>query len=232
MDTLRAKNVAALTALALLAGCGASAPPVAPPVEVSHLAPISRPAHAFREVPAPDWAKKGIYVSQFYGADIFGFPYDNRRNKPPFCQVSGVQTVQDIALDIEGNLIVPDGGSHTIKLFRGPGMCGAGFGSIVDPYGRPSDAASADAATGTIVVGNIEDGSGSKESSGKRFALHAQVRLHDEPHESEDESRRRGRSGEERRLLGISVESEKRGGLDILQTLFRIGTPRGRLSEL
>ncbi len=40
-------------------------------------------------------------------------------------------------------------------------MCGTEVGSVSDPYGQPADAVSTNAATGTIVVGNIFDTSGS-----------------------------------------------------------------------
>ena len=45
-------------------------------------------------------------------------------------------------------------------------MCGKELGSIGDPYGDPSDATSADAANGTIVVGNAYDGSPTEDAPG------------------------------------------------------------------
>ncbi|MGC2404878.1 MAG: hypothetical protein WA431_00520, partial [Candidatus Cybelea sp.] len=64
-------------ALIILAGCSASQAP---------LAPSGAPAvHAIREIPTPDSAKKGLYVSEFYGDAVYGYAYNNHRGKPPFC---------------------------------------------------------------------------------------------------------------------------------------------------
>src|SRR5579883_727962 len=84
---------------------------------------------------SPDKKKKkgGIYVSEFYGSDIYGYTNPDSSNGAPICTVSGVSYPNSIAVDGKGNLI--------------------------DPYGQPSDASSANAATGTIVVGNIFDNS-------------------------------------------------------------------------
>jgi hypothetical protein len=103
----------------------------------------------------------GIYVSQFYGTTIYGYPHKNTANNPPECSISGNEAVNDIAVDGKGNLMVPDGEARAIYVYQGPGMCGSEVGSpISDPYGQPSDAASADAVNGTIAVGNIFDSSG------------------------------------------------------------------------
>ena len=74
--------------------------------------------------------------------------------------MSPVSSVNDIAVDGKGNLIDPDGGTRTVIVFKGPGMCGPSIGSVSDPYGQPSDAASINAATGTIAVANIFGTSG------------------------------------------------------------------------
>jgi hypothetical protein len=147
-----APRLSICAALAMLAGCSASQAPLAPAGASATL--------AIREIPAPESAKKGLYVSEFYGDAVYGYAYNNRRGKRPFCNVPGVQYVNDIAVDVQGNLIIPDGGSRTIKVFQGPAMCGQSLGSVADPYGQPSDAASADAANGTIVVANEFNGSG------------------------------------------------------------------------
>jgi len=97
---------------------------------------------------------------------IQGYGSDNRRNKPPVCQVSGVSYVNDVAVDGKGNLIDPDGGTRTIIVFRGPQMCGPRLATIADPYGMPSDAAGADAQNAPIVVGNVFDGPASKPTAG------------------------------------------------------------------
>lgn len=146
------------SALVMLAGCSASQAPLTPSGALAAL--------AIREIPAPDSAKKGLYVSEFYGNAVYGYAYNNRRAKPPFCNVPGVQYVNDIAVDVQGNLIIPNGGSRTIEVFQGPAMCGQSLGAVADPYGQPSDAASADAANGTIVVANEFDGYGTKQYPG------------------------------------------------------------------
>jgi len=112
--------------------------------------------------------KGGIYVSSFEGGSILGYRNPNLKNDGPFCTVRSLGAVNDIAVDAKGYLIVPaintsEGGFVTV--FRGPGMCGAQDGPAVsDPYGQPSDAASANASVGTIVVGNIFDKSDSPGS--------------------------------------------------------------------
>lgn len=114
---------------------------------------------------APDATKKkgGIYASEFFGARINGYPLSNRHNKPPTCTL-GASYPNDIAVDRRGDLIDPDGGTRTVIVYKGPGMCGADIGSFADPYGQPSDAASANAKTGVIAVANIFGNSGAAGS--------------------------------------------------------------------
>lgn len=102
----------------------------------------------------------GIYASEFRGSSILGYSNPNRGNRGPTCSETGVASVNGVAVDGKGNLIDPDGGSRSVIVFAGPGMCGPKLGSVADPYGQPADAASVNAATGTIVVGNIFDTSG------------------------------------------------------------------------
>jgi hypothetical protein len=104
----------------------------------------------------------GIYASEFYGSDAYGYSDPNNGNAPPLCSDGPLQYPNDIALDHKGDLIDPDGGTDTIVLFAGPNLCGAEIGSISDPFGQPSDASSRNvlgvkAAGDTIVVGNIYD---------------------------------------------------------------------------
>ncbi len=113
---------------------------------------------------SPDKKKKmpktGIYVAEFYGSDIFGYPLNNKANKKPICMVQGVSDVNDIAVDGKGNLIDPDGGSQYIYVYKGPTMCsGKQIGLIADTIGQAADATSADAATGTIAVSQLADAS-------------------------------------------------------------------------
>jgi hypothetical protein len=102
----------------------------------------------------------GLYAGEFEGSDIYGYPRNNSLNGPPTCSVAGVSHPNDIAMDGKGRLIDPDGGTRTVIVFQGPGMCGSEVGSISDPYGQPSDASSPDAVNGTIAVGNIFDNKG------------------------------------------------------------------------
>ena len=106
---------------------------------------------------------KGIYVSTFDGTSLFGFPKNNAGNGPSTCSVATGGGVNSFGVDNSGNLIVPNGdevsGEHTLYVY-GPGMCGPFLGSIVDPYGQPSDASAVSATTGNIAVGNIFDTSG------------------------------------------------------------------------
>ena len=104
-------------------------------------------------------AEGGIYGSQFYAGLIAGYPHKNTSNGPPTCTL-GASYANSIAVDGKGNLIDPDGGSRSIIVYQGPGMCGSEIGEIPDYYGQPSDASSADAATGEIAVGNIFGTSG------------------------------------------------------------------------
>jgi hypothetical protein len=102
-------------------------------------------------------AASGIYASEVYATDVWGFPIKNNHDRKAMCVIKGVSGANGIAVDGSGNLVDPDGGTNTILVFKGPRMCGAELGSISDPYGQPSDAASENAATGTIVIANIFD---------------------------------------------------------------------------
>jgi hypothetical protein len=102
----------------------------------------------------------GIYVSEFYSTDIYGYSAHNMSNDPPTCSVSPADYPNDVASDTKGELIDPDGGTHSIIIYKGPALCGAEVGSINDPYGQPSDAASANAMKNTIAVANIYDAVG------------------------------------------------------------------------
>ena len=73
----------------------------------------------------PDAAKGGLYVSQFNSASILGYKSNNKKNGAPTCNIPGVQYLNGVAVDGKGNVIDPDGGSRSIIIFKGPGMCGA-----------------------------------------------------------------------------------------------------------
>jgi hypothetical protein len=141
-----------------LTACGGSPVSVGPqvPPSAANVTPLTASATG-------DVFTKGIYGSSFYGSAILGYGPNNHHNKPPSCTVPGVMYVNGIAVDATGNLIVPDGGSRTIEVFKGPAMCGEEAASIADSYGMPGDATSPDALKGTIVVANVFDGSGTAD---------------------------------------------------------------------
>lgn len=116
-------------------------------------------------IAAPDAAKKGIYVGLSTGP-VYGYKYNESRNGPAICtQYSNTyNAVNDIAVDGEGNLMVPEGGTRSILVFKGPNMCGPSAGTISDPYGDDAEVASNNALTGMIAVGNIFGNSGGKPS--------------------------------------------------------------------
>ncbi|HEY5426169.1 MAG TPA: hypothetical protein VIJ77_06415 [Candidatus Tumulicola sp.] len=114
---------------------------------------------------APDVVRRGIYVSEFSGTSMFGYKKGNATDPGPICTVPfAVSSPNGIAVDGAGNLMEPDGGTRTIQIGQGPNMCGSLAATVSDPFGQPSDAASADALNGTIAVGNIFDNSGAAGS--------------------------------------------------------------------
>ena len=106
----------------------------------------------------------GIYASEFYGTDVFGYQHLNTMNNPPECTTSiGEVDPQGIATDVKGNLIVPesyDDVTREILVFAGPSMCGFQLGALQESDGTPVDAASRNAATGTIAIANQYNGDG------------------------------------------------------------------------
>jgi hypothetical protein len=151
------RAVSIWVAVALLAGCGGrqSSAPTLPPALV----------------PAEETAKAGLYVGYFTRASdefvILGYPLDNRRNKAPLCRLTAPQGGDGIAVDGQGNLMVLAASpNEEIRIYKGPVMCGHELGSFDDQYGSPYDAASANAASGTIAVANSFDEQGSKTYPG------------------------------------------------------------------
>jgi len=130
---------------------GANAAPAAP---AWARGTASRP---LRRVAAPDTAKRGIYVGSFEGTSIYGFNNNYRRGYGPMCTLyTGQVFINGIAADLSGNLIVPQSNGSWVKIYQGPDMCGSLLGSFKDPYGQPANAASFNAATGTIAVVDID----------------------------------------------------------------------------
>lgn len=103
-------------------------------------------------------AKGGAWGSQFYASKINGYEGSLKSNPAPKCTETS-SYVNGLAVDGKGALIDPDGGTRTVIVYK-PGMCAAMAGSFADNDGQPSDASSANAATGTIAVGNIFNASG------------------------------------------------------------------------
>jgi hypothetical protein len=149
-------------AAAALAGCGGSQPPIGGPGAVPQTSAIATQAasHSFHEMPAPDTAKRGIYVvvwdSTFFA--IFGYHIKHGSIKAPPCTVKGVSFAVSVAVDGQGNLIVPEPNTNSVGVFEGPGICGPSLGSIRDPYGSPYIVTSNNAVTGAIAVSHASGG--------------------------------------------------------------------------
>ncbi|MGC2407059.1 MAG: hypothetical protein WA431_11685 [Candidatus Cybelea sp.] len=141
----------------LLGGCTSSGPQIAPSAGGGQSVGATSHQLPLKGIPAPDDAKRGIYVGEYSASSVLGYKSDEKKNEPPICTVPGISGVNGIAVDDKGNLIAPTG-SHSVLVFQGPGMCGAQIASLAESYGQPVDAASANALTGTIAVGIIFDG--------------------------------------------------------------------------
>jgi hypothetical protein len=107
--------------------------------------------------------KGGFYVSEFYGANILGYPNPNDTNGPPTCMVAAAY-INGFGVDPKGALIAPSGSARTVNVYHGPKLCEPLSGSFADNFGQPADAASLSALTSTIIVGNITTGSQSTGS--------------------------------------------------------------------
>jgi hypothetical protein len=147
-------------AVVVLAGCAGNGNLPSAPAN----APQYSSAGIIAALEAPDAAKGGLYVSQFNSTSILAYKSNNKKNGPPTCTIPGVLYLNGVAVDGKGNVIDPDGGSRSIIIFKGPGMCGAKAASTSDSYGQPIDAASNDSLNGTIAVANMMD-NGSKPGS-------------------------------------------------------------------
>jgi hypothetical protein len=161
------RTLAATLVAVLLAGCGggqlASGAPTQPALGMLR-APGQHPAAmpVVHGRPAPAKAKTGIYVAEFSSSYVFGYPLDNSGNGPSICnEYNPYQAVNDIAVDARKDLIVPLETPNQIMIYKGSRLCGPWVGTIADPYGEPTGAASNDAVHGTIAVANIFDATGS-----------------------------------------------------------------------
>lgn len=139
--------------IGLLAGCATN--------DASPSAPASAPQYSragiIKDLEMPDAHKGGLYVSQFSATSILAYKANNKKNSAPTCNIPGVQYLNGVAVDGKGNVIDPDGGSRSIIIFKGPGMCGAKAAVTGDSFGQPVDAASNDALNDKIVVANMFD---------------------------------------------------------------------------
>jgi len=103
---------------------------------------------------APPQEMKGIYAAEFLGSSVLGYTKNNSSNSAAICNFGGVASVNNVATDTVGNLIVPNAFGGVI-VGQGPDMCPTTTDTITDSYGQASDAASVNAESGPIVVGNI-----------------------------------------------------------------------------
>lgn len=151
----------------ILAGCGGRF--------VSPTAPVDQPAVAIPASMRPVGAqlipsepmryetkpKYGIYASEVYGSDVLGYRNPNSGNRGPACELYS-EYVNGFSVDGVGNLLLPTAYPDEVSVYKGPGLCGKLIGSLTDTFGQASDAVSTNAASGAIVVGNIEE-SGNKK---------------------------------------------------------------------
>jgi hypothetical protein len=152
MKTLRCcVSMSSIGVAVVLAGCGGSGSATGSLTPAGALSP--RFSAPLRRSLTGAAATKGIYVSPYQGG-IFGYRIDRRRAK----HVCVVKDDAEASADRQGNLIAT-GPERTITVFEGPRLCGPELGSLSDPFGGPVAAASADAATGPIVVANVYDAS-------------------------------------------------------------------------
>jgi hypothetical protein len=111
----------------------------------------------------------GLYVGGATTWDVLAYPAQNRKNGPPRCQIYDPgSTVNNLAVDPNGNLIIPTSGDEKfdILVYDSNKLCGKWLATLPDLYGQPTNAASNDAVNGTIAVGNIFDVSSENGGSG------------------------------------------------------------------
>lgn len=141
-------------ALALLCACSGSSTGVSnvPPIGPASKQPLRFAQQSMAAL------RNGIYVAQYYGSAILAYKARNTHDAAPVCTVPFTASyVNDVVADDAGNLIDPDGGTHSIIIGHGPDLCGPMAAAIPDPYGQPADASSLDALRGSIAVANIFD---------------------------------------------------------------------------
>jgi hypothetical protein len=145
----------AVPAVAALSGCGGESQNTVGAIPRSQQF-VDGAAKSFQRISAPGAVKHGIYVSSYGERLVLGFKSHYHHGRGPFCTIFARRDLNiDITVDPEGNLIVPEGHGDSVTVYRGPDMCGPKLGEFKDPYGLPADAASFNAATGTIVIANL-----------------------------------------------------------------------------
>ncbi|HEY2476443.1 MAG TPA: hypothetical protein VGI19_16815 [Candidatus Cybelea sp.] len=157
--------LAATFALALLTGCGGALVPSTATRQA--LGVLSLPGRhlaattALHGQAAPAKARSGIYVAEFSAPYVYGYPLDNSKNGPPICNIyNPIESVNDIAVDGNRNLLIPVEIPNEILIYKGSKLCGPWAATVADPYGQPTGAAANDALHGTIALANIFDISG------------------------------------------------------------------------
>lgn len=152
--SLLARTLSVLCVSAFLCACDGAGP------SQSGLPSTGNGVEAAHAAPARA-IKDGIYVSSYYVTSVYAFKSDYKQggNGPACTLFTGQEDIRDIVADPKGDLIVPEGASGSVVVYSGPNLCGPALGVISDPYGQPDDAASLNAATGTIVVADFQTAS-------------------------------------------------------------------------
>jgi hypothetical protein len=138
-------GLGSFVALVMLAGCGGTLSSSTPATAVESQS--ATPQHRGTD---------DIYVDAaigFSSSEILGYRVQGDR-ATLICRVKNVTYADSIAVDGKGNVIAPNSASGQVIVFKRPRMCGRELGSVNDLYGGPTDAASNDAASGPIVIGN------------------------------------------------------------------------------
>jgi hypothetical protein len=139
-------------AAALASGCGGPASFAGSAIPPGSVADVLRTA--------PDKTIEGLYVGGASSWYVFAYAANNRKNQPPRCQIYDPgSTVNNLAVDSNGNLIVPNASMNqfSVLIYGSNKLCGKWLATLADPYGQPTNAASNDAVNGKIAVGNIFD---------------------------------------------------------------------------
>lgn len=160
--TTKAHFITLVLAASVSSGCSNFAFSGAPSTITPQLI-ASRPARiANGRSPNIGSKTNNVYVSEYEnGSDarVLGYGGANRRDKKPSCSRKSPYA-HDIAIDGKGNVIVA-GGFGVTTVYNGSPMCGKKLGVLPIGWGGLAvNAASSDAANGTVAVAALQDGSG------------------------------------------------------------------------